>query len=154
MEITQRWLILLTVVATVAMGACHLERDAAARFFEDAQKVTYYLRVLQLGYGHQTKLKSDHAQVVAVIKQKEELARDVLDNRLSLQEAAKRFAATDFGVQYDWDYLKTTHPEMTFETRCSYYVVDTIEYLKHSKNTSDSAKATKFLAIAQCWLGQ
>jgi phage FluMu protein gp41 len=59
----------------------------------------------------------------------DQIAKEVLAGRLSLNEAAAQFRVLANDAPYDWDHYRPTHPTWSLERRCCQYVIDHIKGL-------------------------
>jgi hypothetical protein len=139
MEAVLRVIVCLALVVALTAGAAQVNPETLTDYVHEVYNLPVNFVRTQYAKKQGVELAAQREAIRDRIEQKDRIARDVVEGRLALREAADRFYEVSKGAPYVWDLYKEKHPEWPLEVRCAHLVIDEVEVILRDKQQESSS---------------
>jgi hypothetical protein len=130
----------LCIIVGALLGAVQLDLHGLAACGDDLFKTAANPLYLQQQLAREERLNARAQQESSIVRQKRELACALVAGRLTLHQAAARFAEVSKDLPYTWDYCAACHPEWSLDMRCAHYVIEEVQEVLSERRSKDTEK--------------
>jgi hypothetical protein len=137
-EAVLRIVVCLALVFVLTAGATQINQDGLMHYLGDLCSLPTNFARAQKAREYSIDLATQREAIAVRIEQKEQIAREVMEGRLPLRQAADRLYEVSKASPYDWDIYRDEHPDWSMQVRCAYLVIDEVEAILRDQQQEPS----------------